>query len=273
MNRQRLEESARVVERHLGARPEACLVLGSGWGAAIADWPAETVVPYEAIPALGAPGVEGHAGRLLVLERRGRRLLVFAGRRHWYEGAGWDPVAFPVFLAVHLGIRTLVLTNAAGGIRDDLAPGDFMAVRDHVNAMGVNPLTGPHDPAWGPRFPDLSAVYDRALAAALDDAAREIGLVLSHGTYLAVSGPTYETPAEIRLFRQWGADAVGMSTVPEAILARAAGLRVAACSFISNRAAGTGAALAHADVLALAARAAPRMAGLLEALCGRLEPA
>ena len=242
------------------------LVLGSGWGAVADAFHGERALPYADIPGLGETQVEGHSGRLVAAELAGRRLLIFQGRRHWYEGAGWEPVAFPVHFAASLGVSAIVLTNAAGGIREDLSPGDLMAIDDHINALGASPLAGPHDPFWGTRFPDLSAVYDAELRARLDRAAAALNVPLAHGVYVAAPGPAYETPAEVRMYRRLGADAVGMSTVPEAVLAHAAGLRVAGLSCITNLAAGVSAQpLSHDEVIAETRRALPRMQALLDA--------
>jgi len=265
MNTDILRESIEIVQNELGCvAPAAGLVLGSGWGAAVETMRVRTEIPFSQLPCLGAPQVEGHRGRLLLADCNGTDVLVFQGRRHWYEGVGWEPIAFPVHVFGALGARRILLTNAAGGIREDLQPGGFMVIDDHINAMGVNPLTGPHDPAWGPRFPDQSEVYSTALRDALAAAAASLGEDLAHGTYLAASGPTYETPAEVRAYSTMGADAVGMSTVPEAILANAAGFEVAAVSCITNRAAGVGAsALSHEEVVAVTRDCAPRMQTLV----------
>jgi purine-nucleoside phosphorylase len=241
-------------------------MLGSGWSETLERCEVTASLSYADIPCLGATGVAGHAGFVRAARLGTLNLLVFQGRRHWYEGIGWEPIAFPVFLSRALGASVLVLTNAAGGLRPDLKAGDLMVIRDHINAMGSNPLIGPHDPVWGARFPDLSEVYDHALRKLFDAAAARVGQNLHHGVYLAASGPTYETPAEVRAFQALGADAVGMSTVPEAILARAAGLRVAAISCISNPAAGLGAGpLTHEDVIRTVRQAVPRMQALLAA--------
>jgi inosine/guanosine/xanthosine phosphorylase family protein len=254
------------------SRPVCGLVLGSGWGAAAASFEVRGELPYERIPGLGGASVDGHAGRLLRASGAGLETLVFQGRRHWYEGGGWTPVAAPIAVLKALGARAVVLTNAAGGLKRGLRVGDLMLIRDHIDHVGANPLVGPHDPAWGPRFVDQSRVYDGALRAALTAAARRAGVELREGVYLGVSGPTYETPAEVRAFRRLGADAVGMSTVPEAILANAAGLRVAGLSCITNLAAGdgTGAPLEHGHVTAAAGEAAPRMGALLAAFWRRM---
>lgn len=220
------------------AAPKIALVLGSGWSDVAASFEKLGEISYADIPGLGAAGVVGHAGKLLWGKASGIETFVFQGRRHFYEGVAWDTVAIPVFLAKSFGASAVFLTNAAGGTNPDWRPGDLMVIDDHVNMMGVTPLLGRHDPFWGPRFPDQSRVYDRGLRALLDRAAASVSISLRHGVYLAGTGPTYETPAEIRAWRTLGADAVGMSTVPEAMLANAAGLRVVALSCITNMASG-----------------------------------
>ena len=247
-----------------GFHPRLAVVMGSGWREVSAAFDVVKAFDYAAIPELGAVQVAGHGGRLLLAKGQGADLLVFEGRRHSYEGVGWDPIAFPVCLAKTMGAGGIVLTNSAGGIRESLRPGDVMVMDDHINLMGVNPLVGPHHPFWGPRFPDMTHVYDEGYRRILDRCAARAGLSLSHGVYLAVSGPSYETPAEIMAFRRLGADAVGMSTVPEAILARAAGLKVAGVSCIANAAAGMGAVLTHEDVLKGAKTAIPGLIRLLQ---------
>ncbi|MBP5787094.1 MAG: purine-nucleoside phosphorylase [Kiritimatiellae bacterium] len=220
------------------AKPKIALILGSGWSDVAASFEKLGEISYADIPGLGAAGVVGHAGKLLWGKASGIETFVFQGRRHYYEGVGWDTVAIPTFLAKACGASALFLTNAAGGTNPDWRPGDLMVIDDHINMMGVTPLLGRHDPFWGPRFPDQSRVYDRGLRALLDRAAASVSIPLRHGVYLAGTGPTYETPAEIRAWRALGADAVGMSTVPEAMLGNAAGLRVVALSCITNMASG-----------------------------------
>jgi purine-nucleoside phosphorylase len=244
-------------------------ILGSGWSAAVEGLPVVDQVSYADIPELGVPGVPGHPGRLIVGEAGSANVLVFAGRRHWYEGAGWDPVAFPVRLCVELQCRSLLITNAAGGIRPDLRPGRLMLISDHVNMMGDNPLRGRHAPEWGQRFPGMNDVYDQSLGKLLSASAAEAGIPISPGVYLAIAGPNYETPAEIAAFRSLGADAVGMSTVPEAILAHAAGLRICAVSCITNVAA-AGGNPTHREVLETSAAAAPLLAATLTGYWRRL---
>jgi purine-nucleoside phosphorylase len=245
-----------------GLRPHVVMVLGSGWLEAISGFKTLATLSYAELPGMGVPQVAGHAGQLVQAEREGLEVLVFAGRRHWYEGVGWLPIALPVALAHALGAKIVVLTNSAGAIRPAVAPGTLMVIDDHINAMGANPLLGPHDAMWGPRFPDMSRVYDAALRERLDRAAHRARVGVMHGVYMAVSGPAYETPAEVNAFRRLGADAVGMSTVPEAMLAHAAGLRVAGLSCITN-AAGATHTLSHQEVLMQAAGAVPAMQALL----------
>jgi purine-nucleoside phosphorylase len=260
-----LDRAVRVV-RDLwpGAQPLCGLVLGSGWSDVAEAFNVFKDAPYIRIPGLGKPGVAGHSGRLVWGETSGVETLIFQGRRHWYEGEGWTPVALPIYVLKALGARVVLLTNAAGGVREDLKPGSLMVINDHINMMGSSPLIGPHHPAFGPRFPDQSRVYDAGLRGLLLGAARGVGETLAEGVYLADSGPAYETPAEIRAFRSLGADAVGMSTVPEAMLAHAAGLRVAGLSCITNLAAGVGTTpLTHEEVTEATARAMPRMKSII----------
>jgi purine-nucleoside phosphorylase len=236
------------------AQPKCGLILGSGWGEAVADFDG-LEISYNDIPGFGKPGVMGHAGKLLSTTINGMEVLIFQGRRHWYEGEGWTPVILPVYLLHALGAQTVLLTNAAGGIRDDLAPGSLMAINDHINMLGSNPLIGPHNPRLGTRFPDQSDVYDQPLREKLLNAGAD-----SEGVYIATMGPTFETPAEINQYRAMGADAVGMSTVPEAIVANALGMRVAGLSCICNWAAGISPTkLTHEDVNQVADATMPRM--------------
>lgn len=246
------------------ARPEMGLILGSGWSEVVDSFNVADAIPYEKIPGLGKTGVVGHAGRLVLAETSGMETLIFQGRRHFYEGIGWTPIALPLFLLKSFGVKAVLLTNAAGGVRADLTPGKLMIIEDHINFLGANPLVGPHDPIWGPRFPDQSEVYDAKLRRLLALAGKAAGEELPRGVYLADSGPTYESPAEIRAFKTLGADAVGMSTVPEAILAKAAGLRVAGLSCITNSAAGISAhPLSHEEVTEATKNAMQRMKQIL----------
>lgn len=272
MNREALEAAAGVVTRTFGAaRPSCALILGSGWGAVTSAFEEKGVLLYRDIPGLGATRVDGHRGRLVLAGAGDREILIFEGRRHWYESASWEPVAIPVFAARRLGATCLLLTNAAGGIRDGLEPGDLVVIKDHINAMGANPLAGAHDPFWGPRFPDQSAVYDRELRALAHEAAERARCTVTGGVYVATAGPAYETPAEIRAFRAAGADLVGMSTVPEAMLGNAAGMRVAAISCVANLAAGLSPTrLSHDEIVRVSGDAQKRMSALLRELVSLL---
>ncbi len=257
---------SKVVTALPGARPACGLILGSGLADIAGIFTVKAEMPgLDLWEAAGAP-VHGHSSSILLAERAGIETLIFSGRRHWYEGLGWEPIALPVYVLRKLGASVAVLTNAAGGIRDDLSAGTLMIIDDHINAMGVTPLLGNNDPAWGARFADQSAVYDIDLRAQLQKAADRTGHHVAHGIYLATSGPTYETPAETRAFRAMGADAVGMSTVPEAMLANAAGLRVAGISCIANMATGMkNSSLSHDEVLRAVHGAVPALKAILAA--------
>ena len=245
--------------------PLCAVILGSGWDETTRTLVVEKQLDYASISFLGSTGVAGHSGELILARMAGRPVLIFHGRRHWYEGAGWEPIAMPIAIARAFKANSILLTNASGGIADRLQPGDLMIVDDHINLMGANPLLGKHDPYWGPRFPDQGRVYAPSLNALLDRSAGELGLEARHGVYAAVSGPTYETPAEVRAYASLGVDAIGMSTVPEAILANASGLRVAALSCIANTAGAVSTdALSHSAVLESVRTARPRMARLLQ---------
>ena len=253
------EAAAAVTSAWPEAKPVAGIILGSGWGGAVADFPVKKSLSYEAIPNLGKTGVAGHAGTLILSEVNGKELLIFQGRRHGYEGEGWTPVVLPVWILKELGAESVLLTNASGGIRDDLGPGKLMAMADHINLLGSNPLIGPHRAELGTRFPDQTEVYGSNLRKRLLDAGAD-----GEGVYVATSGPTFETPAEIRMFRSLGADVVGMSTVPEAIVANALGMQVAGLSCVCNWAAGLGhEELTHEDVAHTAAETMPRMRQVL----------
>lgn len=246
-------------------QPRLGLVLGSGLGEVAAAVQATGSVAYARLPGFPVSTVDGHAGRVLWGSLAGTPVVVLCGRAHYYEGHPIEQVVFPIRMLAALGVTDLLLTNAAGGIAPRLRPGDLMLVRDHINLMGVNPLRG-RQPPGRPRFVDLTQAYDPGLARRLRLAARQCGVRLRTGVYLAVSGPSYETPAEVRAFGRLGADAVGMSTVPEVLVARQCGLRVAALSCITNRAAGMNRrALSHEEVLAVAGQVGRRAAILIEA--------
>jgi len=272
MNYEILQEAFEATRRKWpDCRPHCGLVLGSGWGDVIDAFVVKNALSYADVPGLGKPGVQGHSGRLLRAEAAGLETLIFQGRRHWYEGEGWTPIATPIYVLKQWGVSFVVLTNAAGGIRAGLHPGDLMIISDHINHMGVNPLVGAGPGLWGPQFPDQSRVYDLELRDLMQQAASQREEPISTGVYLASSGPSYETPAEIRAFKTLGADAVGMSTIPEAILASASGMRVLGLSCISNYAAGISPhALSHEEVTEATQSAMPRMKALIRAFWEKL---
>lgn len=265
-----LQRAADAVQARVGVASTA-VVLGSGLGG-FADRLTNVVsVGYDELPGWPRPTVSGHAGRLIAGDIGSTRVLVLSGRVHFYEGRAAEEVTFATRVLARAGVRQLILTNAAGGINPSLKRGTLMVIDDHINFMGINPLVGPNDTRFGPRFPDMSEVYSRRLRTLIDDVSQATGVPVAHGVYLAVSGPSYETPAEIRAFRTLGADAVGMSTVPEAIVARHMGLEVAAISCIANPAAGVeDALLSEQDVLETAATVAPSFARLMEGIVARL---
>ncbi|HXH84656.1 MAG TPA: purine-nucleoside phosphorylase, partial [Candidatus Tectomicrobia bacterium] len=245
--------------------PEVAVVLGSGLGGFAARLADPVVLPYDALPHWPPARVVGHEGRLVAGMLAGRRVAALAGRAHFYEGHDLRSVTLPVRAMGLLGTRIVVLTNAAGGIAPHLEPGTLMIIDDHINLMGDNPLVGPNDDRLGPRFPDMTAVYSPRLRALADAVAQRLGLRVAHGVYAALRGPSYETPAEIRYLRIIGADAVGMSTVPEAIAARHMGLEVLGVSCITNMAAGIlPKPLDHDEVMETARRLAGAFERLLE---------
>jgi xanthosine phosphorylase len=247
-----------------GTAPRVGVVLGSGLGAVADAIEGAAVIPYEDLPGFPSPGVEGHAGRAVAGRIGGVPVVALQGRAHLYEGMAVDAILTPVRALKAAGAEIIVLTNAAGSLRADLGPGQLMLIEDHINLTGTNVLVGPNDEEVGPRFPSLRDAYDPRLRAAVMTAARELGIPLTEGVYLAVSGPSFETPAEIRAFHTIGADAVGMSTVHETIAARHCGLRVAAISAISNFAEGMSEEpVTHEQTLRDAARAAEALAPLI----------
>jgi xanthosine phosphorylase len=252
-------------------RPHVGVVLGSGLGAfadAVTD---PVVVGYDELPGFPRPTVAGHRGRAVLGTIGGVRVAVLEGRAHVYEGGDHDALRTPVRALKAAGAEIVVLTNAAGSLRAEVGPGRLMAITDHINFQGLNLLIGPSDEAIGPRFPSLRDAYDPGLLGELRAAAREAGVELAEGVYLAVTGPSFETPAEIRAFRTLGADAVGMSTVQETILARHCGLRVAAVSVITNLAEGMGdEALSHEQTLGGAAQGADDLRRLLPSFIAKL---
>lgn len=267
----RVEQAATFLRGRLGEVPSIAVVLGSGLGAFAERLDGALRVPYTEIPHWPASTVVGHAGTLVCGVSASRRVLTLAGRAHVYEGHDLPTVTFATRVLGRLGVKTLVLTNAAGGINTSFTPGTLMVIDDHINLMGSNPLVGPNDERFGVRFPDMTAVYAPRLRAIVDEAASAAGVGVRHGIYVGLHGPSYETPAEIRFLRTIGADAVGMSTVPEAIVARHMGLDVLGISCITNPAAGVlPEPLHHDDVMEVARRVSGEFMVLLEAIVARV---
>lgn len=249
-----------------GEVPVAAIILGSGLGDLVKRITGAASIPFDAVPGFPAPRVVGHSGRLIAGRLAEVPVLALAGRFHMYEGHGARLAAFPVRVLHALGARTLIVSNAAGGIRRTFKPGDLMLIDDHINLMFRNPLIGPVDPGE-PRFPDMSAPYDRGLQELAMERARSAGIPLQRGVYAGLIGPTYETKAEVRMLERLGADATGMSTVPEVIAARALGMRVLGISCITNLACGLSSTPpSHDEVLEVAARAAAALERLISSV-------
>lgn len=257
--------AARAIGQRCGADfPKIVLVLGTGLGGFGDQIRIRTIIDYKDIPGFPASTVAGHKGRLLIGEAAGVAVACMQGRLHVYEGHPVQKIVLPIRTFRALGASTLVVTNAAGGISPNLVPGSLMIIEDHINFSGCNPLVGPNDEEIGPRFPDLTGAYDPALRGKLADAANAEGIKAASGVYLFTSGPSFETPAEIRMFAAMGADAVGMSTAPEVIAARHAGMRVVGFSLITNLAAGLSRQpMSHGETLAVGAQSAEEMSRLL----------
>jgi xanthosine phosphorylase len=253
--------------------PRLGLVLGSGLGPIAEAIKAAAAISYADIPGFPQPGVEGHAGKLILGTLGGLPVACLQGRVHLYEGKGVEPVKVLVRTLQRLGCESLLLTNAAGSLRAEVGPGSLMLISDHISLQPLNPLMGANDDEFGPRFPPMEDAYDSGLRKIMRDAAGRAGVKLSEGVYAAILGPSFETPAEIRAYARLGADAVGMSTVPEAIVARHCGLRVAAVSVITNLAAGMGEPLSHEQTLREAAGAAMRLQQLVTVYCEALSHA
>ena len=260
-------EALQILKTKAPFVPELAIVLGSGLGALAESATAQAgwSLPFTDLPGFPAPTVAGHGGRLVFCEFEGRKVVLQAGRFHFYEGHPMPLVVAPMRLYGRLGVKAVLLTNAAGALNPAFSVGELMVLSDHINFFGTSPLIGPNvEP--GPRFPDMSAIYDPSFRSHLQVCARQLGQTLREGVYLGLTGPSYETPAEIRAFRTMGADAVGMSTVPEAIVARHEGMRVAGISCLCNMAAGIlPQPLTHKEVLEAGAAAASRFEALVRA--------
>jgi len=265
-------EAAHYISAHVeGRTPLAAIVLGSGLGGVANAMSNRVEISYDEIPHMARSTVEGHAGKLLIGSIGGVDVALMSGRFHFYEGYSMEEVTLPMRVFKVMGIRSLVLTNAAGSTAPHLSPGSLMMIIDHINLMGTNPLRGPNDERFGPRFPSLIDAYAPSYAELAHEVAREMGIVLFEGVYLGLHGPSYETPSEIRMMRKLGADAVGMSTVPEVIVARHCGIKVLAISCITNIAAGlTSAEINHSEVLTVGERAGKQLAELIVRVIPRI---
>jgi len=284
MSYEKAVAAAEFIRSKYSGEIKTAIVLGSGLGAFADELTDAVRIPYEEIPGFARSTVEGHEGQLVLGKIGGSAVAVQQGRFHYYEGYDMGQVMMPVRTFGVMGVKNLILTNAAGSLNSDMTPGTLMLITDHLNCIGVNPLRGPNDKRFGPRFPDLSEVYDREFEQIATEEANAIaherfekGLDETHvdfinrGIYCALSGPTYETPAEIRMYRQLGADAVGMSTVPEAIAARHQGMRVLGISCITNLAAGmSDEPINHEEVMETGARVAEVFKELLRRIVGRI---
>ncbi|AZV44206.1 purine nucleoside phosphorylase [Peribacillus asahii] len=235
---EQLEKAAAFIKSKITDVPSVGLILGSGLGVLAAEIEQPIVLPYQEIPNFPVSTVEGHAGKLVIGKLSGKTVVAMQGRFHFYEGYSMSQVTFPVRVMKLLGVETLIVTNAAGSVNESFTPGDLMLITDHINCMGTNPLIGSNDARFGPRFPDMSEAYNKELRSLAKQIAATQGLDLKEGVYVGNTGPAYETPAEVRMARVIGGDAVGMSTVPEVIVARHCGLKVLGISCMTNMAAG-----------------------------------
>lgn len=271
MNKNAIEKAAKVIRKQMTSQPDIGLILGSGLGVLADEIESRVTIPYTDIPGFPESTVEGHAGQMVIGELEGKTVLAMQGRFHYYEGYGLDEVTFPVRVMKQLNIDKLLVTNAAGGVNPDFEAGDLMIITDHINNAGANPLIGPNDSELGVRFPDMSTAYDPDYQELMEKVAQELGITLQKGVYVWNSGPNYETPAEIRMLQTVGGDAVGMSTVPEVIVAQHSGMKVLGLSCISNMAAGIlDQPLSHEEVIETTEKAREDFLKLVKGIIHRL---
>src|SRR6476659_3969677 len=268
---ERAQRAAEQIRSHAKTTPSVAVVLGSGLGAFADELTEATAIAYKEIHGFAQATVEGHAGKLVIGKAGDVPIAAMQGRFHFYEGYSLDEVTFPVRVLKLLGVRTLILTNAAGSLNTEFTPGSLMVISDHINLMGVNPLIGPNDERFGPRFPDLTATYAPELQNLVIEEAKAIDIEMRRGVYAALTGPSYETPAEIHMVRTLGADAVGMSTVPEAIVARHMEMRLIGISCITNLAAGvSNRPIDHSQVMEIGKRVRAQFTELLRRVIAKL---
>ena len=266
----KIQETARFLESRVQTKPETAIILGSGLGKLADEIDIEQTIAYEDIPHFPVSTVEGHSGKLLFGKLGGHDIMAMQGRFHYYEGYDIREVTFPIRVMYELGIKNLFVSNAAGGMNPDFHIGDLMVITDHINMLPENPLRGKNVPT-GPRFPSMHRAYDPEFVRIVDDIAAQHGIKVQHGVYVATQGPTFETPAEYRMFRILGADAVGMSTVPEVIVAVHQGMRVFGMSIITDLGGfGDVVEVSHEEVTAAANAAQPKMTLLMRELINRI---
>lgn len=268
----KIQETSNFLIEKSGLLPEFGIVLGTGLGGLVNEIDTEFSIPYDEIPNFPVSTVKGHQGRMIFGKLSGKNVVALQGRFHYYEGYSMKEVTFPIRVFIELGIKTLILSNASGGLNPEFKVGDIMFIEDHINLMGNNPLIGPNDNRLGPRFPDMSEPYDKALRQRAEGISKNLGLAFQTGVYVAVTGPTFETPAEYNYVRIIGGDAVGMSTVPEVIVARQAGLPCLAFSVISDLGVeGKIVEISHDDVIDAASIAEPKMTRIIKAFIAEMD--
>lgn len=268
----KLTETVSFIRSKTTLKPKIGVILGSGLGAFVNEVQVETILPFQDIPHFNPPTVEGHQGNLIFGKVGSQTVAILQGRNHYYEGHTMENVVFPTRILATLGIEILILTNSAGGFGETMQAGDLMIIEDHINLMGINPLMGPNIKELGPRFPDMTEAYDRKLISQMEPILQKHGTRYHKGVYCGVSGPTYETPAEVRYLKMIGGKAVGMSTVPEAIAANHLGLRVAALSCITNLAAGISRQkLSHSEVTETAKKVEQKFTLFLKEFISNIE--
>lgn len=262
--KQKIDRAVNFIKEKNETSPQVGIILGSGLGAFVEKMENKTTIPYNQIPHFKKVSVEGHEGKLILGNISGVSTVALQGRFHLYEGHSMEDVVFPVRVLAKLGIKFLILTNAAGGVNQDFSPGDLIILTDHINLSGQNPLVGPNDESMGPRFPDMSRTYSENLIKILEETGKELKIKTKKGVYAGVLGPTYETPSEIKMIRTLGGDVVGMSTVPEAIVANQLGIKICGISCVTNMGAGIiEQTLKHEDIKHEALKVMDRFTNLL----------
>ncbi len=276
LTRKEFQQAARFIQSRTKHSPTLGIILGSGLNPLADEIAQSDVIPFRDVPHFPVSTVQGHSGELVIGKLSGKDVLVMRGRAHYYEGYSMQQITLPIRAMRELGIQTLIVTNAAGGVNESFRAGDLMLINDHINLVGMtglNPLRGPNDDTLGPRFPDLTDAYDPTLRDLARACARDLKIELRQGVYLMLAGPSFESPADVRFIRTIGADAVGMSTVPEVIVARHGGMRVLGLSLISNSLAAGHGKVTHEEVLEAGKAAAPKMANLIKAVIAKMQSA